>query len=328
MDTSVKLINKKDYNSYNTDSLLLSAGLLVASVFINGYSALYMAAACLISGIVSEYICFSLILKKKIFGDMGVLASALLISMLMPASAPLYIGVLASAFAVWVAKFPFGDGRNTPFLPAAAGFCFVAILFPEDVFTYTADTINSVPLTDMLIRGNSVKLNLFGILRLTTGSYPASIGSSVPGALAGVVLYRLVRNPGSLLPSLGFIASSVAFVCLFPRLHTDLLTCIVCELCAGSLLFTALMLINDPVTSPAKPLRALLYGLLAGIISMLLRYFGNVYDGSVFSVLIINCLWPAITGETVSKKVFPRTKLKKGELASPALSDTKERGEN
>ena len=332
MDTSVKsvqLINKKDYISSNADTLLLSAGLLAASVFTNGYSALYMAAVCLLSGTISEYICFTLILKKKSFGNLSAFASSILVAMLLPAQAPLYIGALAAFFAVCIAKVPFGDGRNAPFVPAAAGFCFVAMLFPAEVFNYASEAVKEAPLLDMLINGNGVRLNLFGISRLVTGSYPGAIGTAVPGALAGVFLYRLVRNPKSLLPTLGFIASSAGFICLFPRLNTDLLTCVVCELCAGSLLFTALMLINDPVTSPAKPLRAIAYGFIGGIVSILLRYYGNVYDGSVFAVLIMNCLWPAFFGETVSGKLFRKKRIKKSKnkAVTESVSDEKEGGD-
>ena len=301
MDRGVKirLTDKKEYIGSNADTLLLSAGLLAVSFFINGLSALYMAGICLLSGAISEYICFSVILKKKTFGDLSAFASSLLVAMLLPASAPLYIGALASAFAIWVAKLPFGNGRNTPFLPAAAGFCFVAMLFPAEVFSYASGTT----LLDMLTEGNSVKLNLIGFSRLMTGYYPGAIGTAVPGALAGVFLYRLVRKPESLLPSLGFIASSAIFVLLFPRLNCDPFTGLVNELCAGGLLFTALMLINDPVTSPSRPVRAILYGFMGGTVAMLLRYFGNMYDGSVFAVLIMNCLWPALFGETVSGRV-------------------------
>lgn len=330
MDTGTKnkqLLNKKEYIGSNADTLLLSAGLLAVSFFINGFSALYTAGVCLLSGVISEYICFSVILKKKNFGDLSVFASSLLVAMLLPSSAPLYIGALASAFAIWVAKLPFGDGRNAPFAPAAAGFCFVAILFPAEVFSYTSDTLTASPLLDMLAKGDSVRLNLFGISRLMTGYFPGAIGTAVPGALAGVFFYRLARNPKGLLSSLGFIASSVIFVCLFPRLNTDLITCLVNEICAGSLLFTALMLINDPVTSPSKPVKAIIYGFIGGIVSMLLRYFGNIYDGSVFAVLIMNCLWPTLTGETVSIKLKTAVKNKTTETKTATVSENDKGGE-
>ena len=321
MDRSVKpiqLISKKEYRAFNLDTLLLSAGLLAAGFFINGADALRMASACLLSGIVSEYICYYVILKTKSFANLSAFASSLLIALLLPATAPLYTGILASVFAVFVAKLPFGDGRNTPFVPAAAGFCFAAILFPDAVFTYTSDTLTNAPLLDMLTRGDGVKLNLFGLLRLATGSFPGAIGA--------VFLYRLVRSPKSLITSAAFMVASVLFVCIFPRLNTDLFTCIVCEMCAGSLVFTALMLINDPVTAPAKPVKAIIYGFIGGIISMLLRYFGNVYDGSVFAVLIMNFVWPAFFGKetgNAASRFSEKSKAKK----APAISENKEGGD-
>lgn len=316
------LISKKEYRSFNADTVLLSVGLLAVGFFINGSTALYQAAVCLISGAVSEYICFSLILKKKSFADLSCFASSLIIALLLPSSAPLFVGAVASAFAVIVAKFPFGNGRNAPFVPAAAGFCFIAVLFPAEVFTYGAEGFTSVfssaegfekgvTLLDMLSEGNSIRLNFFGISRLLSGSLPGATGTTSLIALFGVFVYRLLRKPSSLLVTLSFIFASAVFALLFPKINTDIITCIVSELCAGSLIFTALMLINDPVTSPQKPFRAIIYGFVAGIISMLLRYFGNIYDPSVFAVLIMNCLWPAFTSEAVSNKLLPKVKAKK-----------------
>ncbi len=315
------LIGKDDMFRYNLDTVLLCLGLFAVGISLNKL-ALYQGIACLLSGIISEYIGFSLILKKKSFSDLSVFASSLLIALLLPASAPLYVGILASAFAVFVAKLPFGDSRNAPFVPAAAGFCFVAMLFPEETFTYAAEGsallfssqegfIRGTTLLDMLSQGNSIRLNTFGIAALLSGNIPGAMGTTSILALLGVFGYRLIRDPKRLTVSAGFILSSAVFVCLFPRLHTDILTCMILELCAGSLIFTALMLINDPVSSPAKPLRGLLYGALAGIISMALRYFGNIYDGSVFAVLIMNCLWPALFGETASTKLMPKERKKK-----------------
>lgn len=316
------LISKKEYKAFNTDTVLLSVGLLVAGFFINGNAALYQAAVCLVSGAVSEYLCFSLILRRKSFADLGCFASSLLIALLLPSSAPLFVGALASAFAVIVARFPFGDGRNAPFLPAAAGFCFVAILFPEETFTYGAEGFTSVfssaegfekgvTLIDMLTDGNSVRLNFFGISRLLSGTIPGATGTTSLIALSGVFVYRLLRKPASLLSSASFILSAAAFAVVFPAVKTDVVTCIVSELCAGSLIFTALMLINDPVTAPAKPFRAIIYGFTGGIIVMALRRFSSVCDPSVFAVLIMNCLWPAFTKEVVSSKLLPKVKEKR-----------------
>lgn len=316
------LISKKEYKSFNTDTVLLSVGLLVAGFFINGNAALYQAAVCLAGGAVSEYVCFSIILKKKSFTDLSCFASSLLIALLLPSCAPLYIGAVASAFAVIAAKLPFGDGRNAPFLPAAAGFCFVAALFPEEVFTYAAEDFTSVfssadsfekgvTLLDMLADGNSIRLNFFGTSRLLSGTIPGATGTTSLIALFGVFAYRLLRKPSSLVSSVSFIFAAAVFALLFPAVNAEYLSAVVSELCAGSLIFTALMLINDPVTAPAKPLRAIIYGFIGGIVSMLLRRFGSIYDPTVFAVLIMNFMWPAFTSEAVSSKLLPKVKAKK-----------------
>ncbi len=336
--TEKTLISKKEYRSYNTDTVLLSVGLLAVGFFINGSTVLYQAAVCLFSSAICEYLCFALMLRKKSFTDLGFIASALLIALLLPSSAPLFVGALASAFAVIAAKLPFGDGRNAPFLPAAAGFCFVAVLFPEQTFTYAAEGFTAVfssaegfekgkTLLDMLSEGNSIRLNLFGFSRLLSGTLPGATGTTSLLALFGVFLYRMLRKPFTLLSSASFIVSAALFALVFPTVTADIATGIISELCAGSLIFTALMLINDPVTSPAKPLRAIAYGFIGGIISMLLRRFGSIYDPCVFSVLIMNLLWPAFTGETVSNKLLPKAKVRKQKRSDQKKSEKKAVGE-
>ena len=93
------------------------------------------------------------------------------------------------------------------------------------------------------------------------------------------------------------------------------------------MLFTSLMLINDPVTSPSGPVLAIIYGFIGGIISMLLRYFGNIYDSSVFAVLIMNCIWPAFTGETVSNKLMKVSKKQKAAKTTLCVSEKEKGGE-
>ncbi len=321
--TQKRLIPKDRFFSNNLDTVLICTGLLVLAFTLYGKAVLYQAAVCVISGALWEYVCFSLILKKKVFRDLGVLATSLLITMLLPASAPLYTGALAVFFAVAVATLPFGDGRNAPFIPAAAGFCFVAILFPSEVFSYpvpSADGIllygqegftKGIDLLTSISEGNGVSLSLFGISSLLSGNIPGAMGTTSLLALAGVFLYRLIRNPRSLVSTLFYLVACGAFAVLLPRLNTDPVSILVTELSAGSLLFTSLMLVNDPVSSPQKPLRAIIYGVLAGVLTMGMRYFTSVYDSPVFAMMIMNLLWPVISSESVSSKLLPKERKKK-----------------
>lgn len=305
---------------YNADIFAICLALSAVGVYHGGIYALCQILLCSLTAVLCEAIGFKALLKKNTAGDLSALTTGMIIALLLPLSAPFYVGISASAFAILVAKLPFGDVRNTPFLPAAAGFCFAAMMFTDAVFTYPATGsdfaffgsegfVKGETLFDMLSKGNSLSLNVFGRVSLLSGAYPGAVGTTSMLVLTGGFGYMAIRHPKRLFASLGYLLSAAAFAFTFPRVNSGRLSSVIIELCAGGLIFSALLLITDPVTSPRKPDRAFFYGIMGGSICMLLRYFSKMPDAACFSILITNALWPAVTGETIlSKKTAEKYK--------------------
>ncbi len=298
---------------YNADIFAVCLALSAAGVFHGGIYALWQILLCSGAAVLCEAVSFKAVLKKNTVGDLSALTTGMIIALLLPVSAPFYVGISASAFAILVAKLPFGDVRNTPFLPSAAGFCFAAMMFTDAVFTYPAtgsefaffgseEFVKGETVFDMLSKGTSLSLNVFGRVSLLAGSYPGAIGTTSMLVLLGGFGYMAVKHPKRLFASAGYILSAAVFAFLFPRVNSGRLSSVIIELCAGGLIFTALLLITDPVCSPRKPDRAFFYGLMGGAVCMLLRYFSKTPDAACFSILITNALWPALTGETILSK--------------------------
>lgn len=305
---------------YNADIFTVCLALSAVGVYHGGIYALWQILICSLTAVLTEAVSFKAVLKKNTAGDLSALTTGMIIALMLPVSAPFYVGISASAFAILVAKLPFGDVRNTPFLPSAAGFCFAAMMFTDAVFTYPAagsefaffgseSFVKGETLFDMLSKGNSLSLNVFGRVSLLSGDYPGAIGTTSMLVLLGGFGYMALRHPKRLFASAGYILSAAVFAFLFPRVNSGRLSSVIIELCAGGLIFTSLLLITDPVCSPRKPDRAFFYGLMGGTVCMLLRYFSKTPDAACFSVLITNALWPALTGETIlSKKTAEKYK--------------------
>lgn len=312
--------------SYSVDTLLMGLGLLVMGVYLNGISAFYHAAVGVLSAVICEYLSFKLVMKKNTLGNMSAFSVGLLIALSMSAASPLWVTAAGSAFAVLVAKLPFGGTRNAPFVPAAAGVCFVQLCFPQYVFSYPAFSgglhpvfnnaegfVKGTSLIDLLESGKAVSLNIFNDTSLLSGKYPGAIGTTCMLAMLGILFYQLIRRPRRLYSSLGYIACCAVFALVFPRVNSGRLSSLVMELSAGSLIFVALLVLNDPVTTPKRPLYAVIYGAAAGAVCMLLRYFGTINEPAFFSVLLINAFWPLLskqtaTDQTVSEKRRRRMK--------------------
>lgn len=341
MNESTKLSAfKNPVFKYNFDILAVCLTLSAVGIYLNGIYALFQIALCGLAAVLSELISFKLVLKKNTVGDLSALTTGMLIGLMLPVSAPFYVGICSSVFAIVVAKLPFGDVRNTPFVPAAAGMCFGGMMFTDAVFTYPetgsdfaffgseafskGDTI-----FDMLSKGDSLSLNIFGRVELLSGAYPGAIGTTSMLTLLGVFVFLCLRHPKRMFACLGYFSAVAVFALLFPRVNSGVISSVIAELCAGGLIFTGMLLITDPVTSPRQPSKAFVYGAVAGGVCMLLRYFSKTPDPSCFSVLIANALWPVLTNETVLRKktvqaVKKKAKPKIRKAQTKKASDKKE----
>lgn len=313
-----------DDNIFRQSSDMLAAGfaLLLVGTYINGITAVLHTVICCASAVLCELLGFKLVLKKNTLGDLNALATGLLISLLLPSCAPLWLGAMASAFAVLAVKLPFGGAKSVPFVPVCAGICFAALCFPEQMFTYASAAsrgmfasneafVSGTTLIDLLNSGKSITLNVFGRIALLSGTYPGAIGTTAMLIMPAVALYILIRDPKRLLVSAGYILSCAIFAMIFPRVNSGALSSAVLELSAGSLMFTALLLVNDPVTSPKGNCYRLLYGVLAGIICMLLRRFAKMEDPCCLGVIIVNALWPAIVRQEKAGNKKKNSKIRK-----------------
>ena len=320
------LIRKTDpLYRYSLDTIIMMAPLLIAGCYLNGYNALRVAFWGIFSAVISEFAACKIMKKDSTVGDLSAAATGLAISLMLPAVCPSYVPIIGSAFAVLVAKIPFGGARRAPFVPAAAGFAFLCVCFPEAVFTYAPITVgtasplfgseNFVSATsfgEMLSYGKSVNLNELEIYSILGGVNPGPMGTTCMVALIGSAVYLLAKRPKKLAVSLSFILACTVMAALFPRVNAGVLTSIFMELSSGTLVFAALILVHNPVSAPRKLLPSMLYGFCAGIVCMLIRYFGKYNEGACFSILIMNAVAPAVSDyyELIKRNLGERKALK------------------
>jgi electron transport complex protein RnfD len=72
---------------------------------------------------------------------------------------------------------------------------------------------------------------------------------------------------------------------------------------SGGLLIGAIFMATDYVTSPATPWGKIIFGLGAGLITCLIRYFGIYPEGVSFAILFMNIITPFISKWT-RRRVF------------------------
>ncbi|HAL18731.1 MAG TPA: electron transporter RnfD [Spirochaetaceae bacterium] len=98
-------------------------------VYSFGFGAFSVLAASVTSCEVFEYLFSKILFRKSTLGDCSALVTGLLIGMNLSAGVPLYVPIIASLFAIGVAKMSFGGLGQNFINPALAGRLFVFFSF-------------------------------------------------------------------------------------------------------------------------------------------------------------------------------------------------------
>lgn len=263
-------------------SIMLSAPILVG-IFTHGvrvvFAVLLGVLTCVVCGKIAEKI-----LKVKFpLRDFSPFFLGACTALMMPVSAPWWMIVFASAFAMVVCIVPFGSANDAPFVPPAAAFCFAVLCWGETVFDYS-ETGNSI--TSLLSQGNSIGQNIASVLEVLVGNVPTAMGTGSALALLGALIYLIIRRPKDSISSLTFIFAVIIMALLFPRVGTGRFISLVMELCGGMMLFSAVFFMSFPSILPKRTLPRALWGFVSGIICMIIRYVGAFEETAVFGILI------------------------------------------
>jgi len=300
---------------YRNVSIMLTV-LAVPVWHFSGGQAIRLLLIGILSAAALEFFVPLLFRMKRVSFDFHSLFTGAAIAMMLPATAPLYLAVAGSAFAVLIAKLPLGGTVKAPFVPAAAGFAFLCVCFPQAVFRYPAVPIRGdewqqgTSLAFLLQSDRSVLLNQSEVLKIIIGEIAGPLGATCTFVILGCALAALMFRPRMVSGQLGYLLSCAALAFLFPRGQNGRLISIFLELSAGMLVFVAVFLLPDLVTMPKTYGMQFFYGLFAGTLCMLFRYFGLYEEGACFALLAANAGWPLL--ESLLRRVPKRSGKRRG----------------
>lgn len=228
--------------------------------------------------------------------DFSPIVTGMLLPLLMPASIRFEIVAAAAVFGIAVAKHPFGGVGENIFNPAVAGAAFAAVCWPKAMFLYPVP-FDRLPVavddTLKLINSPAYTLSLGGapstnLLDMLLGNFAGPMGATNILVLCTCFLFLAVRKTVSVWMTGAFLAGAALVAAAVPRAMLTPLYSVGYELMSGLMLIGAIFLINDPVTSPKRKLPKVLYGFLAGVVSMTFRHLGEYEDSLLFALLVMN----------------------------------------
>ncbi|MDR2393054.1 MAG: RnfABCDGE type electron transport complex subunit D [Treponema sp.] len=286
--------------------LIALAPASVFGVVIFGFPALLTIIVAVAAAVLAEA-CFRSILKQDIrIKDLSAAVTGLLLALILPPATPLWITALGSIFAIVVAKEFFGGLGANVFNPALIGRAFLIMSFPAAITTWYGPTGFGVSLSDAVTTATPLNIlkqggaladvarslgltpsadygSVMGTLFL--GNHGGCIGeTSILLLLVGAVYLLLTKTIDWRAPAamIGATVVSSLFLGMDPLF----------AVLSGGVLFGAVFMATDYVSTPLTANGKLVFGFGAGLITVLIRKWGNYPEGVTYGLLIMNAVTP------------------------------------
>ena len=275
-----------------THTLLALLPVIVASVWRYGFDAALLFVVTISFSVLTEFI-----FSRRMLAEGSVLIIGIIFALLLPANTPWWIAALGAVIAIGLGKYCFGGLGQNVFNPAVlsrvilTGVLPVYFLMPR----WPIDgTTQATPLA------KEIDAVLPSLQTLIFGSHPGALAQAFPLAIVSGGLILLVlriidwRVPlyyfatislfALILPVSERISGHVPYLAGNPLLH----------LLSGGTLLTGFFILTDPVTSPFSSKGRISFAILAGLYTMIIRYYTPYPDGALFAVLLANAMVPAM----------------------------------
>ena len=280
------------------DVLIALCPAAIAGIIIFGIGAFGVIATSVIASVLAEFL-FSLITKRpNTIGDLSAAVTGLLLALNLPANTPLWQVAIGAVFAIIFVKCIFGGIGQNFANPAITGRIFMLVAFTN--MTEAAypvwqeiDAISSA--TPLVQLGDKALPNL---LDLFIGNRGGAIGEVCIAALLIGAIYLLARRVISPAAPLAFISTVYAMSLIFEG--GDFIMSLG-WIMSGGLIIGAFFMATDYSTTPTTTLGKVVFGIGAGLITVLIRFFGSYPEGVTFAILLMNILTPYIDRLTQRK---------------------------
>lgn len=261
-----------------------------------GLGAAIVIVTSIVGCIAVEYLIARFMLgQKPTIGNLSAVLTGLLLALNLPSNLPIWTVLIGCVIAIGIGKMTFGGLGCNIFNPALVGRVFLLLSFPVQMTTWPLPMENRLAYLDATTGATTL-----GQLKM----------AQITGADVDILNHALGFTGGSM-GEMGAIALLIGFVYLLcTRTITwhipvsILATVALFSLCigvnpgvqlvTGGLMLGAIFMATDYVTSPMSRSGMIVYGIMIGLITVIIRQWGAYSEGVSFAILIMNGLTPLI----------------------------------
>ncbi|MGL5295794.1 MAG: RnfABCDGE type electron transport complex subunit D [Culicoidibacterales bacterium] len=238
--------------------------------------------------------------------------SGLMVALLLPIGTPLWVVIIGTMVAIIAGKFAYGGLGKNIFNPALVGRVFVTVAFGgllTTTLTGVSDSVSmATPLTHLASLQNigtqSQIIDVYGMSNLWLGLYPTALGEGMSVVIILMAIYLIIRKTidwripvvmiGTVFVMTYFLGIENNMGLWYPTYHVI----------TGGLLFGAVFMATDLVTTPVSRSGRIIFAVGAGVLTVTIRIVGGMPEGVAWSILAMNALTPVIDHFTLGRIRF------------------------
>ena len=291
------------------------------SVYLFGLGSMVVLLTSVLGCVLTEYLLQRFVMGGKMTITNGsAVITGLLLAMNLPSNLPIWIILIGCLVAIGLGKYAFGGLGQNIFNPAILGRVFLLISFPQQMTSWPLPMVNRTTYLDATTGATYLGQMKVGAM----SSLDTSTGASAVNVVADSVVENLtlvdafIGNMGGSLGEMSAVAliigglymlirgiitwhipvSIIATVMLFAwGVGADPMMSVL----SGGVMLGAIFMATDYVTSPMTRRGMIVYGVMIGVITMVIRQWGAYPEGVSFAILIMNGFTPLI-----NKLIRPR----------------------
>ncbi len=282
----------------------------LAGVYLFGLQAALLLALSMVSAVLAEYL-WQVVAKQAVrIGDLSAVVTGLILGLNLPPTAPWWIAVLGSFFAIVLVKQLFGGIGDNFMNPAMAARAILLSSWPVRMTAYVLPTffgsVDAVSSATPLAGYQASTMDLF------LGNIPGSIGEVCKAAILIGLIYMIIRKTiFGHVPLIFLGVTALLSWMMGPRgaftFDGDPLAAIL----SGGVMFGAVFMATDYTSSPMTIPGQAVFAAGCGLIVCIIRAYGNYPEGVTYAILLMNIVTPLID-KYMRPKVYGAVKPPKG----------------
>lgn len=291
VSTSPHIRSKINTRAVMLDVIIALCPALIAATIIFGFRSLLVVGVCVAFAVLGEW-GFQKVCKRDVtIGDLSAVVTGVLLGYSLPVGIPLWQAAFGSIVAIVVVKQLFGGiGKN---------FANPAVTARIVLFIAFAGTMTSWQMPDAVSTATPLVAIKYGgelpeLLDLFLGKRAGCLGETSIIALLIGGIYLIARKVITWHVPVVYLGTVFVLTALLDKEP-------VYQLMSGALVLSAFFMATDYTTTPATKTGKIVYGVGCGLITVLIRLWGNYPEGVSFAILLMNILTPHINSLTRSK---------------------------